>query len=105
MSRQSRSVASSGASISYSFSARLPLEESYRQIFRATCTRSASQSRDRCGRAVERVGGLRDLDAHGFAELREIGGDRGGRATRLRDASQAAHVAILADPQVEPAAA
>ena len=36
MSRQSRSVASSGASISYSCSARSPEDESKRQTFRAT---------------------------------------------------------------------
>src|SRR5947209_15926386 len=73
MSRQSRSVASSGASISYSLSARLPLEESYRQIFRATCTRSASQSRNRRRRPVEGVGRLRYGHADRFTELREIG--------------------------------
>src|SRR4051794_30683799 len=80
MSRQSRSVASSGASISYSLSARSPLEESYRQIFRATCTRSASQSRNRCLRAVERLCRLRNVDAHVLAELRELGCDRRDRA-------------------------
>src|SRR6185369_12908199 len=37
MSRQSRRVASSGASNSYSLRARSPVDESYRQIFRATC--------------------------------------------------------------------
>src|SRR5512145_2151309 len=40
MSRQSRSVASSGASNSYSRSARSPLTASNLQIFSATCMRS-----------------------------------------------------------------
>src|SRR5690242_2260031 len=40
MSRQSSSVASSGASISYSLRARSPVAESYRQIFSATCISS-----------------------------------------------------------------
>src|SRR5437764_742005 len=79
----------------YSLSARSPLEESYRQIFRATCTRSASQSRNRCLRAVERLCRLRNVDAHVLAELRELGRDRRRRARDLGDGLQPVDEAVL----------
>src|SRR5438270_9627715 len=73
MSRQSRSVASSGASSSYSLSARLPVVESYRQIFSATCTRSASQVWNQSSAVVVDLRRRRDGDRHLVAVAGEVG--------------------------------
>src|SRR5690242_20275033 len=100
-SRTSRSVASSGASISYSFSARSPVDESYRQILSPTCMCLACRNRQGAGGGGVRAGLRRQGHRHGVSEAGERRSGRHLRAARGGDdAAHAVDVAVASDPDV-----